>query len=81
MSDFILQFLLQYVHINFFATKAARHFLLQVLANQVHQLFRVAQINKAATNDIRARHQATATFLHCQHYHKHTFLAHVNTVF
>ena len=81
MGDFVFNLLLQDIHVHLLATERARHLLLEILADQIHQLFAITQVNKAAANDIWAGQQPASATLHGQHHHKNTLLAHVDTVF
>ena len=81
VRQFVLNFLLHNVKVNLASVKGTGNFLLQVLANDTHELFTVAQVNESAANDVWARHKASTSLLYRQHNHEDTFVAHVNTVF
>ena len=47
-GDFVLNFLLSYVKVDFSTNKGAGNFLLEILADKAHELFTITEVNKPA---------------------------------
>ena len=80
MRDFVFDFFLDDIEV-IAATKCTCCLLLEVLANHAHQLFAIAQVDEPTANDVGAGEKSAIATTNGQHNDKHTFLAHVDTVF
>src|SRR5690606_37943294 len=67
VGQFVFNFLLHHIEVDFAAAKGAGDFLLEVLANDTHKLFAVAQVNETAADDVGAGHKAATSLLHRQY--------------
>lgn len=80
MRNLVLDFLFEHIEI-VLAAKTTARLLFEVLTDEIHQLFAVAQIDKSTRDDVWARQQSPRTPLNRQYNHEHPLGRHVNAIF